>query len=144
MDHLIFDSERYEEYLLNVREMRQRLETELQTLSDERRRILRQNDTQEDQVLQEVMIRINRTIRRLDAVVERLTRLGDAISDSIDIFVSAERRLQNTEMDLLYRGAVAGARNQAAGPQYVIFPGAITGSSLVTEPWLRDLADDAG
>ena len=58
--------------------------------------------------------------------------------------ISAERRLQNTEMDLLYRGAVAGARNQAAGPQYVIFPGAITGSSLVTEPWLRDLADDAG
>ncbi len=142
MERLIWDSQQYEEYMYRVQQMRRCLDTEGQTLADERRRILRQTDGSEDDVLGQALAKLEKIILRMDKAEERMRNLWQAMSETNDLFASTENRVRRAEIEALYTNAAEAARSHSGVPQYLRFDSPFHADAVV-EPWLAAIAGEA-
>ena len=143
MDHLKWDSDICEEYLINLRRMNQRLDEELQKLSMVRKKLLRQGVTDADEALAAILERTEKVMMNLTLANDRIHELRESLSTVSDIFDSTERRIKGMGMDMLYSRMVS--TTQSAGtpaPLYTTYTSAFQAGEI-TPAWLAAITQES-
>ncbi|MBR3738845.1 MAG: hypothetical protein IKN04_00120 [Clostridia bacterium] len=139
MDHLKWDSEVYEAYISSLQKMNRRLDEELQTLAAARQGLLSQNADGSDEALNQIQLALEKTVKGITDANDRVYQVREALSDSMDLFMAAERKNSSMDLDMLYSGAVSSSASSVQYPLYTPYSSGLSGD--VTPGWLLSLAD---
>ena len=139
MDHIQWDSEVYDAYIVSLNKLYLRLETQSMRLTAAWQDILRQNEGGEDETLQKAALRLKAAINRVDGETQRVRRLRDALAAASEAFLAAERRISQMGMELLYTQVMRQTPVSNFQPRYTVYASPFLTRS-VTPPWLSALA----
>ena len=139
MDHIQWDSEVYDAYIVSLNKLYLRLETQSMRLTAAWQDILRQNEGGEDETLQKAALRLKAAISRVDGETQRVRRLRDALAAAPEAFLAAERRISQMGMELLYTQVMRQTPVSNFQPRYTVYSSPFLTRS-VTPPWLSALA----
>ena len=133
MDHLKWNSDICEEYLISLRRMNQHLDEEMQKLAAVRKTLLRQVGAGEDEAL----------MKNLTLANDRVRELRDSLANALEIFNGAENRIKGMGMDMMYSVTVSASRNAGASdPLYTTYSGGLR-TGEITPEWLSAIIGES-
>ncbi len=143
MDHLKWNSDICEEYLISLRRMNQHLDEEMQKLAAVRKTLLRQGGAGEDEALTAILDRTEKVMKNLTLANDRVRELRDSLANALEIFNGAENRIKGMGMDMMYSVTVSASRNAgASAPLYTTYSGGLR-TGEITPEWLSAIIGES-
>ena len=141
MDWLKWDSDVYDQYISNLRKLHQKLDDEYQALFRARKGILKQA-VAGDEAMASILTQLDKAVKRLNALDDRVCHLMEALMNSEDILRSAENRVANLGNSLLYSVVTRQSKKNLGQPLYQVFSSQARG--MITPDWLSNMAYESG